>query len=89
MSALGIFAFFQVTVGAALWFYVAYGLNWLIAGFAVVVVNTLLWPFTTQKVFLERLAGVYALLEDHCRQAARWIRSGSTCSASEDWSLNS
>src|SRR5206468_5368620 len=51
-------------------------LNFLIAGFSVVVVNTLLWPFTTQKVFLERLAEVYARLEQECRQAARWIRSG-------------
>jgi len=76
VSAIGIFTFFQGTVGAALRFYVAYGLNWLIAGFAVVVVNTLLWPFTTQKVFLERLADVYAHLEERCRQAARWIRSG-------------
>jgi hypothetical protein len=76
VSAIGIFVFFQGTVGAALSFYVAYGLNFLIAGFSVVVVDTLLWPFTTQKVFLERLAEVYAHLEEHCRQAARWIRSG-------------
>src|SRR5260370_27728790 len=76
VSAIGIFTFFQGTVGDTLRFYVAYGLNWLIAGFSVVVVNTLLWPFTTQKVFLERLAAVYALLEDHFRQTARWIRSG-------------
>src|SRR5258708_27393256 len=76
VSALGIFVFFQGTVGDTLRFYVAYGLNWLIGGVSVVVVNTLLWPFTTQKVFLERLAEVYAHLEEHCRQAWRWIRSG-------------
>jgi hypothetical protein len=76
VSALGIFTFFQGTVGDTLRFYVAYGLNFLIAGFSVVVVNSLLWPFTTQKVFLERLAEVYAHLEQECRQAARWIRSG-------------
>jgi hypothetical protein len=76
VSAIGIFVFFQGTVGDTLRFYVAYGLNWLIAGFSVVVVNSLLWPFTTQQVFLERLAEVYAHLEEHCRQAARWIRSG-------------
>ena len=76
VSAIGIFVFFQGTVGDTLRFYVAYGFNWLIAGFSVVVVNSLLWPFTTQKVFLERLAGVYAHLEEHCRQSARWIGSG-------------
>src|SRR4029077_20848728 len=88
VSALGIFVFFQGTVGDTLRFYVGYGLNWLTAGFAVVVVNTLLWPFTTQKVFLERLAEVYAHLEEHCRQAARWIRSGESPpvpGAPEEW----
>src|SRR5260370_3594825 len=40
VSALGIFVFFQGTVGAALACYVAYGLNFLIAGFSVVVVTT-------------------------------------------------
>ena len=59
VSAIGIFVFFQGTVGATLTFYVAYGVNFLMAGFSVVVVNSLLWPFTTQKVFLQRLA------EDH------------------------
>ncbi len=88
VSALGLFVFFEGTVEAALTFFVAYTLNFLIAGFSVVVVNTLLWPFTTQKVFLERLAGVYAHLEDHCRQAARWVRSGESppaSGASEEW----
>ena len=88
VSALGLFVFFEGTVEAALTFFVAYTLNFLIAGFSVVVVNTLLWPFSTQKVFLERLAGVYAHLEDHCRQAARWVRSGESppaSGASEEW----
>jgi hypothetical protein len=76
VSALGIFTFFQGTVGDALRFYVSYGGNFLIAGFAVVVVNTLLWPFTTRKVFVERLAEVYDRLEQECRQAARRLRSG-------------
>jgi len=76
VSALGIFVFFQGTVGAALWFYVGYGLNFLIAGFSVVVVHTLLWPLNTRKVFLQRLAAVYALLEDYCRYAAGRVRSG-------------
>jgi hypothetical protein len=88
VSALGIFTFFQGTVGDTLRFYVAYALNWLIAGFSVVVVNGLLWPFTTQKVFLKRLAEVYAHLEEHCRQAAQWIRSGESppvARTPEDW----
>ena len=88
VSALGLFVFFEGTVEAALAFFVAYTLNFLIAGFSVVVVNTLLWPFSTQKVFLERLAGVYAHLEDHCRQAARWVLSGESppaSGASEEW----
>jgi hypothetical protein len=76
VSALGIFVFFQGNVGDALRFYTAYGFNWLIAGFSVVVVNTLIWPNTTRKVFVERLAAVYAHLEQKCDQAARWIRSG-------------
>ena len=76
VSALGIFVFYQGTVGGALGFYVAYGLNWLIGGAAVAVVHTLLWPWNTRKVFLERLAAVYAVLEGHCRYAARRLRSG-------------
>src|SRR5260370_39133469 len=78
VSALGIFVFFQGTVGDTLKFYVAYSLNFLIAGLSVVVVNTLLWPFTTPKVFLERLAKVYPHLRQHCRHAGRWIPSGCT-----------
>ena len=52
VSALGIFVFFQGTVGAALTFYVGYGVNFAIAGFAVVVVQTLLWPSNRQEMFL-------------------------------------
>src|SRR6185295_14275898 len=37
VSALGLFVFFQGTVGAALSFYVAYGFNCLVAGFSVIV----------------------------------------------------
>jgi hypothetical protein len=88
VAALGIFTFFHGTVGDTLSFYVTYGLNFLIAGFTVVVVDTLLWPFTTQKVFLGRLAEVYARLEQECRQAADWLRSGEsppTPGPSEDW----
>jgi hypothetical protein len=76
VSALGIFVFFQGTPGGALAFYVAYGVNFLIGGFAVVVVHTLLWHGNTRKVFLQRLAAVYAHLEDQCRYAASQLRSG-------------
>jgi uncharacterized membrane protein YccC len=76
VSALGIFVFFQGTVGDALRFYIGYGLNWLIGGFSIVAIDTLVWPFTARKVFVQRLAEVYAHLEQECRQAARWIRSG-------------
>ena len=76
VSALGIFVMFTGTVGATLSFYVAYWLNFLIAGFSVVVVHTLLWPLNTPQVFLQRLAEVYAHLEARCRQAAGRIRAG-------------
>jgi len=75
VSAIGIFVFSQGTVGDTLSFFVAYELNWLIATVSVVVIDTLVWPFTTRKVFVERLAEVYARLEQECRQAAGWLRS--------------
>ena len=76
VSGIGIFVKLHGTVGAALNFYVAYGLDFLVAGFSVVVVHTLLWPLNTRKVFLQRLAEVYAQLEGHCRRAADRIRFG-------------
>jgi uncharacterized membrane protein YccC len=76
VSALGIFVFLQGTVGDALRFYVAYALNWFVGGLSVVVVHTLVWPFTTRNLFVRRLAAVYADLERECRQAARGVRSG-------------
>jgi uncharacterized membrane protein YccC len=76
VSALGIFVMSSGTVGATLSFYVAYWLNFLIAGFSVVVVQTLLWPLNTPQLFLQRLAEVYAHLEACCREAAGRIRSG-------------
>ena len=75
VSALGIFVFFQGTVGDALTFYIAYGLNWFIGGAAVAVFDTLLWPNTTRKVFVDRLAEAYEDLEHECEQAARLLRS--------------
>jgi uncharacterized membrane protein YccC len=76
VSALGIFVFLEGTVGDTLSFYVAYGLNFLVAGLVVLVIHTLLWPLNAQAVFLERLAAVYASLEEECRQLARRIRAG-------------
>jgi hypothetical protein len=88
VSALGIFVFFQGTVADALHFYRAYAFNWVIGGLSVVVVDTLLWPNTTRKVFVKRLAEVYADLERQCRQAARSLRSGESVPPSdppEEW----
>jgi hypothetical protein len=76
LSALGIFSYFQGTVGGTFQFYVNYQTNFLIAGFSVVVLHTLLWHWNTRKLFLQRLAAVYARLESHCRHAAQSIRSG-------------
>jgi len=88
VSALGIFVFFQGVVGSALDFFVAYATNFLIAGFSIGVVHTLLWQLNTRRVFLERLAAVYARLEDYCRDAARRVRSGESAPAEPfpgDW----
>ena len=88
VSAIGIFVFSQGTVGETLAFYVAYGIDWFVGGFSVIVVNTLIWPRTTEKVFLERLAAVYAHLEEQCRRVARQIRSGESPpveASAEEW----
>ena len=88
VSAIGIFVFSQGTVGETLAFYVAYGIDWFVGGFSVIVVNTLIWPRTTEKVFLERLAAVYAHLEEQCRRVARQIRSGESSpveASAEEW----
>ncbi len=76
VSAIGIFVIFKGTVGATLTFYANYGLNFLIAGFSVLVVYTLVWPLNAPWLFLQRLADVYAHLEARCRRAAGEIRSG-------------
>jgi len=81
VSAIGIFVVLHGTVGATLTFYASYAFNYLIAGFSVVVVHTLLWPFNTRRVFLERLGQVYAHFEEQCRQAAGRIRSGEPAAA--------
>ena len=88
VSAIGIFVFSQGTVGETLAFYVAYGIDWFVGSFSVIVVNTLIWPRTTEKVFLERLAAVYAQLEEQCRRVARQIRSGESSpveASAEEW----
>src|SRR5262249_40696011 len=56
-------------------FYVAYDVNFLIGGFSVVAVHTLLWELNTRKVFLQRVAAAYARLEDESRDAARRLRT--------------
>ena len=88
VSALGIFVFIQGGVGGALSFYVAYWVNFLVAGFSVVVVHTLVWELNTRRVFWERLAAVYGRLEEECRHAARWMRSSETVpmeTSPEEW----
>ena len=81
VSAIGIFVVLHgtvsnETVNATLTFYFEYAVDFLIAGFAVVVVHTLLWPVNTRGVFLQRLVDVYAHLEARCREAAGRVRSG-------------
>jgi uncharacterized membrane protein YccC len=88
IAGLGIFTFSQATVGDTLRFYWAYWLSWLVGGFCMVVVYTFLWPWNTRKVFLQRLAAVYALLEDHARRAAAGLRSDEAITAEnlpDDW----
>src|SRR5262249_48536189 len=88
VSALGIFVFQESGVGAALSFYVDYAENFFIAGFSVVVVHTLLWELNTRRVFLERLATVYAILERYSRSAARRVLSGEAApvdSSPQEW----
>ena len=84
VSALGIFVFFQGTVGDALRFYVAYWTQ-----LADRAASRSSWSIRCsgrsphERSFVERLAEVYAHLEQDCRQAARWIRSGEPPPASE------
>lgn len=76
VSAIGIFVNLHGTMGKALAFFATFELNFLVAGFSVVVVHTLIWPLNTPQVFLQRLAEVYTHMEAHCHQAADLIRSG-------------
>src|SRR5215470_14559224 len=88
VSALGIFVFYEGGVGAALGFYVDYAENFFIAGFSVVVVHTLLWQLNTRRLFLERLAAVYAILEEYGRDAASRVLSAhaaSVDSSAQEW----
>jgi hypothetical protein len=64
VSALGIFVFFQGTVGDTLRFYVAYDLNWWIGGSSVVVVDTLLRPNATRQVIGPRAVAARTRLLD-------------------------
>jgi len=87
VSAIGIFVLLPGTVATTLTFYVHYVLNWLLASFSVIVVQTLLWPLNSRERLFQRLAEVYGGLETRCRQAAARIRSGEppAMDASGDW----
>ncbi|MBV8232664.1 MAG: hypothetical protein JO329_22005 [Planctomycetaceae bacterium] len=76
ISTIGIYVFFDGTVGETLAFYWYYALNWFVGGLVVVVIHTLLWPMNVQTVFLERLAAAYSFLEEDCRKLARWLHTG-------------
>jgi uncharacterized membrane protein YccC len=76
LSAIGIFVNFHGTMGKTLVFFVSYELNFLVAGFSVAVVYTLIWPLNAPRVFLERLTQVYTRLEEDCLRTAHRIRSG-------------
>lgn len=76
VSAIGIFVNFHGTMGQALSFFVTYELNFLVAGFSVAVVYTLIWPLNAPQVFLVRLAQVYTRLEEDCLRTAHRIRAG-------------
>jgi len=78
VSAIGIFAFFAGTVGETLTFYFNFVLDWLVGGSSVLIVTTLIWPHSAEKVLLQRLAAVYTHLEKQCRQATRQIRAGAS-----------
>jgi len=88
VSAIGIFVLYRGTVATTLSFYFHYALNWLLASFSVIVVQTLLWPSDTRQRFLQRLAEVYGRLETRCRQAAARTRSGeppAMDASGQDW----
>ena len=76
ISAIGIFTAFMGTVEDTLNFYVAFVLNWLVAGFSVVVIETLLWPLNTTSSFLRLLGKSYTHLEQMLRHGAHCLRTG-------------
>ncbi|MEJ2673474.1 MAG: hypothetical protein P8168_15040, partial [Deltaproteobacteria bacterium] len=51
-------------------------LNFLLAGFSVVVVYTLIWPLNAPRIFLVRLTQVYTRLEEDCLRMAHRLRAG-------------
>ena len=75
VSAIGLFTFFTGTVGDTFTFYLAFALDWLVAGSSVVVITTLIWPHSIENVFKERLAAIYTHLEVRCRQIAEQLRA--------------
>ena len=74
VSAIGLFVFFTETVGDTFTFYVNFGLDWLVGGSSVVMITTLIWPHSIEKVLIQRLAAGYSHLEGQCQQTVRSLR---------------
>lgn len=88
VTAISIFTFLEGGLGAALDFFVDYNTNFIAGGLSVVIVHTFVWPLNTPKVFVSRLAQVYAQLETACRAGSTSLRTGAAPTASEpfdDW----
>ena len=87
-AAIGLFIGIEGSIGATIDFLFAYQANLFIAGASVTLFYTLLWPNTLQHTFVDRLAAVYARLEDECREAAQRLRTGQVAkglTSFEDW----
>jgi len=87
-SAIGLFTAVEGTIGGTIDFFFAYQANLFLAGLSVTLVYSLLWPNSLQKTFMQRLAQVYARLEEECREAARTLRTGQAPAfeqSLEDW----
>lgn len=88
VTAISIFTFLEGGLGAALDFFVDYNTNFIAGGLSVVIVHTFVWPLNTPKVFVSRLAQVYAQLETACRGGSTWLRTGAAPASPEpfnDW----
>lgn len=88
VTAISIFTFLEGGLGAAFDFFVDYNTNFIAGGLSVVIVHTFVWPLNTPKVFVSRLAQVYAQLETACRAGSTWLRTGAAPTSAEpfdDW----